>query len=81
MTRAELSARFPHWTIRQDPDPDCHACKGGGVLTIPPTRIRSKPRSQPCFCAVSSEPHSEGKRDFMREVGKAAGRVKREMGL
>ena len=65
----ELRQRFPHWTIiRQDPDPECYACKGSGVL-----------KDAPCMCAVFSEPHGESKREFMREFGRAAGRLKKRM--
>lgn len=62
----ELRGRFPQWTIRQDPDPDCYACKGSGVI---------KDRA-PCFCAVSSEPHGKGKREAMQAIGNAARRIR-----
>lgn len=66
----DLQERFPHWTIRQDPDPNCYACKGSGV--IGPTKSG---RTAPCFCAVSSEPHDEEKSSFMKAIGNAAKRI------
>lgn len=71
MNLAELRERYPHWTIRQDPDPDCRACKGKGE--IGPTRSGL---TAPCLCACTSEPHGEPKREMIREIGNAARRIK-----
>lgn len=69
MTADELRQKYPGWEIRQDPDPEHKACRGTGEIVTSRT-------SAPCFCAVSSEPHSESKREFMREIGKAAKRIR-----
>lgn len=69
-----LRARFPHHTIRQAPDENCHACKGSGV--VGPTK---RGTTAPCWCAVSSEPHGASKTEFMRAIGNAAKRALRDM--
>lgn len=76
---AALRARFPDWNVRQDPDPDCGACKGTGV--IEKTLSTGRDFEGPCACAVMSMPHGEEKRALMKEIGAAAGRIlKRDFG-
>jgi len=72
MNMKQLKEKFPSWKIYQDPDPECRACKGEGELLI-------KRGSSPCLCVCLSEPHSEDKRQFMSDIGKAARRVRQKM--
>ena len=71
----ELTAKFPNWTVRQGPDSDCRVCKGGGILRK--TLSSGRNFEGPCMCTVLSEPHSVDKRNFLREVGRAAGRIRK----
>ena len=74
-----LRSKFPHWTIRQAPDPDCHACKGTGEIskTLRPGRLFEAP----CMCVVTKLPHGPETRQLMKDIGAAAGRIlKRDFG-
>lgn len=71
MTKAELEAKYPHWTIRQEPWECCHACKGTG-------EVRGR---APCWCVFSSQPHGKEMTDFMKAIGNAATKAKKDMGL
>lgn len=71
MNRDQLRERFPDFTIKQDPDPDCYKCKGEGYVEFPELKIGEVP----CLCACMKEKHSEDKQAFMRRFGATAQRT------
>lgn len=72
MTLNELQAKFPGYTIRQDPDPHCASCEGRGW--VGPTK---RGTTAPCLCAVLSEPHGEQKQELIRMAATASARIVR----
>lgn len=73
MDKSALQAKYPNFTIRNEPDPEC-SCRGTGER--PPS---SSGHVIPCLCACLSEPHSAQKREAMVAIGRAARRAKREI--
>lgn len=73
MDKGALQAKYPHWTIRSEPDPEC-SCGGTGERPPTPSGL-----VVPCLCACLSEPHSAEKREAMTEIGRAARRAKQKM--
>jgi hypothetical protein len=51
MTISEIQKRFPHFTVRSEPDVDCTVCKGRGIVRTKSDLVPERP----CLCVCLSD--------------------------
>lgn len=66
MKREELQAKWPTFTIREEPDPACTSCKGAGERR---TNSEYHP-IVPCWCVLFSRAHYGLAREVAHKVAK-----------
>lgn len=70
-----LKAKYPHYKILSEPDPEC-GCKGTGERRVKPSEFWPDGRDTPCLCICLS---GEGRADCVQAFGKAAKKVADEL--
>jgi hypothetical protein len=69
-----LKAKYPHYKIISEPDPEC-GCKGAGERRVKPSEFWPEGRDTPCLCICLS---GQSRAPCVKAFGEAAKKVAAE---
>ena len=71
-----LKAKYPHYKVISEPDPECN-CKGAGERKLKPSKTWPNGHEFPCLCVCLSD--DVPRAHLVREFGAAAKRIKESL--